>query len=95
MSIDAQTVRRVARLARLEVTEAELPGLALQMGRILDLMAELGRLETDAVPPLSHPMALSIPEREDRVENGDQREALLASAPDQEQGHFRVPRIIE
>lgn len=95
MSIQADTVKQVANLARLDIDDEALPVMTGQLVRILDLMTRLDRLPTDAVQPMTHAVELAIPQRPDRVVNGDQRDLLLSGAPDSEQGHFRVPKIIE
>ncbi len=95
MSIQADTVKHVAQLARLEIDETELSTLTGQLSNILDLMAQLNRLPTDEVKPMTHAVDIKIPLRPDRVVNENRRDALLAGAPDTEQGHFRVPKIIE
>ncbi|MBF0161415.1 MAG: Asp-tRNA(Asn)/Glu-tRNA(Gln) amidotransferase subunit GatC [Magnetococcales bacterium] len=95
MSIDTRTVQNVARLARLQLSPEELDPCAEQLSRILTLMETLNGLPTEGVEPMSHAVDIRLPEREDQVCNGDQREALLACAPDTEQYHFRVPKIIE
>ncbi|MEO5340396.1 MAG: Asp-tRNA(Asn)/Glu-tRNA(Gln) amidotransferase subunit GatC [Magnetococcus sp. MYC-9] len=95
MSIDAKTVQHVATLARLQVSAEEVASYGEQLSRILTLMESLNRLPTDAVSPMSHAVNMELPEREDTVCNSNQRESLLACAADTEQGHFRVPKIIE
>ncbi len=95
MSIDAQTVQHVATLARLQVSAEEVEAYAGQLSRILALMETLNKLPTETVIPMSHAVDMRIPEREDVVCHGNQREELLACAPDTDQGHFRVPKIIE
>ncbi|WP_193771061.1 Asp-tRNA(Asn)/Glu-tRNA(Gln) amidotransferase subunit GatC [Candidatus Magnetaquicoccus inordinatus] len=95
MSIDAATVKHVATLARLRVTPEEVAQYAEQLSRILTLMEALGRLPTEDVEPMSHAVAMAIPEREDVVCHLNQREALLACAPESEHGHFCVPKMIE
>ncbi len=95
MSIQADTVKHVATLARLKIDDDELSTLTGQLSNILDLMAHLNQLPTDDVKPMTHAVDIKIPQRPDRVVNKKQRQALLAGAPDTEQGHFRVPKIIE
>ncbi|MBF0164609.1 MAG: Asp-tRNA(Asn)/Glu-tRNA(Gln) amidotransferase subunit GatC [Magnetococcales bacterium] len=95
MSITEQTIRHVATLARLQISDAEIQTYTDQLSRILGLMEQLRAIPTDGVAPMSHAVEMSIPEREDRVENGDRRDAMLANAPDAEEGCFRVPKIIE
>lgn len=95
MTIHAGTVQYVAALARLHVSDEELPLYTGQLARILALMEELNQLPTEDVTPMSHAVDITLPEREDTVQQANQRDALLACAPDSEQGHFRVPKIIE
>lgn len=95
MSIHADTVKHVATLARLQISEEAVVAYTGQLSRILELMETLNQLPTEDVVPMSHAIEMCIPEREDRVQNENQREALLACAPDSEQGYFRVPKIIE
>ena len=103
MPIDRETVRHVAMLARLAMTEAELDRFTEQLRAILDYVGKLNELDTSAVEPLSHALALKNVLRPDepsdepgknespRLSQGE----ALANAPDQEGGFFRVPRIIE
>ena len=95
MSIDAHTVQHVARLARLQMPTEVLQPYAEQLSRILALMESLDTLPTEGVTPMSHAVDMDIMERRDQVQHGNQQESLLACAPDTEQGHFRVPKIIE
>ncbi|MBF0439567.1 MAG: Asp-tRNA(Asn)/Glu-tRNA(Gln) amidotransferase subunit GatC [Magnetococcales bacterium] len=95
MPITEETVRHVATLARLELPAGEIQTYTEQLSRILGLMEQLQAIPTDNVAPMSHAVEISILEREDRVVNGNQRDALLANAPDTEEGCFRVPKIIE
>lgn len=95
MSIDAQTVKHVAALARLQVSPTEVAAYTEQLSRILTLMETLNSLPTEEVVPMSHAVDMHIPERDDLVCHANQREALLACAPETDSGHFRVPKIIE
>ena len=95
MSITAETVDAVAVLARLDITSEERQRYTGQMARILDIMGQLDKLPTDGVEPMSHAVSMTLPERDDVVTNGDARAAMLANAPDQEQDHFKVPKVIE
>ncbi|MBF0426298.1 MAG: Asp-tRNA(Asn)/Glu-tRNA(Gln) amidotransferase subunit GatC [Magnetococcales bacterium] len=96
MSITPETVRHVATLARLAISEAEERLYAGQLSDILQLMRQLDRLDTSQVTPMSHAVTITIPERADQVVNANQRDALLACAPDPvAQGFFQVPKIIE
>ncbi|MBF0212724.1 MAG: Asp-tRNA(Asn)/Glu-tRNA(Gln) amidotransferase subunit GatC [Magnetococcales bacterium] len=95
MSITEETIRHVATLARLDISPGEIQTYTGQLSRILGLMEQLRAIPTEGIAPMSHAVALTLPEREDVAVNPDRREALLANAPDSEEGCFRVPKIIE
>jgi aspartyl-tRNA(Asn)/glutamyl-tRNA(Gln) amidotransferase subunit C len=95
MSINADTVKHVANLARLNIPADEVEGYVDQLSQILGLMDQLNSLPTDAVEPMTYAVEMLMPAREDVVVNSDTRDLLLACAPDSEEGHFRVPKIIE
>jgi aspartyl-tRNA(Asn)/glutamyl-tRNA(Gln) amidotransferase subunit C len=95
MAIDRETVKHVAVLARLAMTEAELDRFTEQLRAILDYVGKLNELDTSRVEPLSHALALKNVLRPDEPGNPLPQKQALANAPDQEGGFFRVPRIIE
>lgn len=95
MAIDRKLVDHVARLARLELTDIERERFAVQLGEILEYCAKLNKLDTDDVEPTSHVIAMSNVFRDDAVGTPLPREAVLAGAPEQEDGFFKVPPIIE
>lgn len=95
MAIDESEVRRVARLARLKLSEAETATLGNQLGRILDHMRELGNLDTERVPPTAHVLGLTNVFREDEPIPFEGREKLLENAPVLEGPHIKVPKVIE
>jgi aspartyl-tRNA(Asn)/glutamyl-tRNA(Gln) amidotransferase subunit C len=95
MSIDHPTVRHVARLARIAIDEAELPALALELARALELADELAQAPLDGVVPMAHPLAQTLAWREDVVTEGDRADAFLAQAPESRGGLYLVPKVIE
>ena len=88
-------VRHVAALARLELTADEIDTFAAQLAAILDYAAEVERIDTTAVPPLSHPHAVEA-WRDDDVRPGLERDEVLRRAPDAnlDAGLFRVPKVL-
>ena len=88
-------IEKVARLARLELSENEKVTLGSQLEQILDYMEQLNRLDTTGVEPTSHAIPLSNVFKEDEVKPSFPQEEVLAIAPDEEDGHFKVPKIIE
>jgi len=88
-------IEKVARLARLELTEEEKETFGNQLGQVLTYMEQLNRLDTTGVEPTSHAIPLYNVFREDETKPSFLREEVLSIAPDQEDGNFKVPRIIE
>ncbi len=95
MTIDRKVVDHVAQLARLDLSEGERTRYAEQLGRILEYCAKLDELDTTEVEPTSHVIAMTNVFREDVVGASLPRDAVLAGAPDQEDGFFKVPPVIE
>lgn len=99
MELQADDLKRLARLARIAVSEDDVMLLRSQLNGILGLIDELQAVDTRGIEPLSHPLDVVQPMaqrlREDRVTEIDQRSANLANAPAQENGLFLVPRVIE
>ncbi len=93
--ISKETIEYVGILAKLELGEEEKEQAGRDMERMLDYIDKLNELDTDGVEPMSHVFAMSNVFREDRVENGDNREALLAGGPKVKEGSFQVPKTVE
>ncbi|GIX06905.1 MAG: aspartyl/glutamyl-tRNA(Asn/Gln) amidotransferase subunit C [Candidatus Poribacteria bacterium] len=93
--ITLEEVEYVAQLARLELTEAEKRTLTEQLGRILDYIAKLNELNTDAVEPTSHVLPIRNIFREDEARDPMPREEALRLAPARHDGYYEVPRVIE
>ena len=88
-------VEHVARLARLDLSDAELEQFTEQLGVILQHAEQVAALDTDGVAPTSHPLPLVNVFRADAARPGLDRDEVLAMAPATEDGRFRVPRILE
>ena len=88
-------IEKVARLARLELSEGEKETFGNQLEQILTYMEQLNRLDTTGVEPTSHAIPIYNVFREDEVKLSFPQEEVLAISPDEEDGHFKVPRIIE
>ena len=95
MSIDRTIVDHVARLARLELSDEERDRFTRQLSALLEYFAKLGELDTEDVEPTSHVIEMANVVREDRSGPCLPREAVLADAPDQDDGFFKVPPVIE
>lgn len=95
MKLTKQDVDYVARLARLEVTEAEKDKLTTQLNDILLYIDQLNELDTQGVAPMTHAIAVTNAFREDRVLESLGTKNALANAPDARGEFFRVPKVIE
>ena len=93
--ISRQEVTHVARLARLELSEAEVERMRLELDGILSYIDKLRALDTEGVEPTSHAVPLVNVMREDEPQASLSQAEMLANAPDPVGGLFRVPRIIE
>jgi len=88
-------IEKVARLARLELSDEEMEAFSRQLGKILEYMEQLNRVDTSEVEPTSHTLSLFNVFREDEIRDSFPQEEVLGIAPEEEEGHFRVPRIID
>lgn len=95
MSLNADAVRRLATLARLDLDPAEQVALQADLNAVLGLIDRLQSVDTQGVAPLTHPHALALRLRGDAVSESDARAALQAGAPKVEAGLYLVPRVIE
>jgi aspartyl-tRNA(Asn)/glutamyl-tRNA(Gln) amidotransferase subunit C len=94
-AISREEVAHLARLARLAVTDEELDVFAGQLDVILGAVARVGEVAADDIPPTSHVVPLTNVLRPDQPRPSIDREAVLAVAPADEDGRFRVPRILD
>jgi aspartyl-tRNA(Asn)/glutamyl-tRNA(Gln) amidotransferase subunit C len=88
-------IEKVARLARLELSEEEKKTFGNQLEQILTHMEQLNRLDTTGIEPTSHAIPIQNAFRADETRPSFSREEVIGIAPEEEDGHFRVPRIIE
>lgn len=95
MSLDQATVRQVANLARIQVTDDELAPLAGELSNILKFVEQLATVNTDGVAPMASAAHASLPQRADRVNDGGVPERVLANAPEAAHGYFVVPKVVE
>ena len=95
MSIDVETARKVAKLARIAVEEDRLPALASEFNAILGFIEQLQEVDIDGVEPMVSVTPMRLKRRVDEVTDGDQAEAVLSNAPDAREGFFAVPKVVE
>lgn len=94
-SIDTETARRVAKLARIAVPEGDLPRLAVELGNILTFMEQLNEVDVDGVEPMTSVTPMRLKRRADGVTDGDMQAKILQNAPDAREGFFAVPKVVE
>ena len=95
MSIDIDTARRVAKLARIKVDEADLPKLAGQLSDIVTFMEQLNEVDVDGIEPMTSVTPMRLKRREDVVTDGGIQPQILSNAPDAREGFFAVPKVVE
>jgi len=95
MSFSRQDVIKIAHLARLEVTEAEVTATTESLSRILGLIEQMNAVDTKDVAPMAHPQDATLRLRPDQVAEPDQREKFQQAAPSTEAGLYLVPKVIE
>jgi aspartyl-tRNA(Asn)/glutamyl-tRNA(Gln) amidotransferase subunit C len=95
MTVDRATVRRIARLARLAITEEEAARLEKELSGILDWVAQLDEIDTSNVEPMTRVAAMTMKKRKDEVTDGFCTADILKNAPQADDGYFVVPKIVE
>jgi len=95
MAIDAATVKKVARLARIREPEERLESLAQELSSIMQWIDQLAEVDTDGVEPMTSVVHAKLPMREDVVTDGGDAARVLANAPRAERGFFVVPKVVE
>ncbi len=95
MAVSEDDVRRIARLARIDVPEDDVASLSSELSSILGWVEQLAEADVDGVVPMASAADLTLPLRDDEATSGTRREDILANAPDARDGYFAVPKVIE
>jgi len=95
MQVDEDTVRRIARLARIKITDEEAVGLQSELSGILDWVEQLDEVDTENVEPMTRVVPIELKQRQDVVDDGAQADAVMANAPMTEDHFFVVPKVVE
>ena len=93
--VDEDTVRRAARLARIAVSETDMPALAAELGAILGWIEQLQEVDVEGVEPMTSVTPMELKRRDDTITAGGIRDDILANAPDVRDGFFAVPKVVE
>ena len=95
MSVDAATVRRIAHLARIAVTDAEVPHLQGELNAMLAFVEQLQEVNVDGVEPMTSVMPMEMRKRADVVNDGEIVDKVTANAPYEQDHFFLVPKVVE
>ena len=95
MSVDSATVRKIASLARIATSDAEVEAMVPELNNILGWIEQLGEVDTSAVQPMTAVIANTLRLRDDVVSDGDKVEAVLSNAPKAAEGFYVVPKVVE
>ncbi|WP_334149374.1 Asp-tRNA(Asn)/Glu-tRNA(Gln) amidotransferase subunit GatC [Hyphomicrobium sp.] len=95
MQVDEKTVRRIARLARIKITDEEAKSLESELSQILNWVEQLGEVDTSDVEPMTRVVAQKLKKREDRVTDGGIADDIVRNAPMVDDHYFVVPKVVE
>jgi aspartyl-tRNA(Asn)/glutamyl-tRNA(Gln) amidotransferase subunit C len=95
MQVDQATVRRIARLARIKITDEEAKGLERELSGILAWVEQLGEVDTAAVEPMTRVVAQELKKRHDDVTDGGIADDVIRNAPMADDHFFVVPKVVE
>jgi aspartyl-tRNA(Asn)/glutamyl-tRNA(Gln) amidotransferase subunit C len=95
LSVDAQTVRRIADLARIAVAEDEIEGLQGELNAILAFVEQLSGVDVESVEPMTSVIPMQMERRADKVTDGDMSDDIIKNAPEADDRFFLVPKVVE
>lgn len=95
MTVTLEDTKKVARLARLKFSEAELEFQRSQLEKILDWVQQLDKVNVNDVEPMITPVPMKMHLREDKTNDGNIQQEVLANAPNNNYGYFSVPKVVE
>ena len=95
MSLDIDTVRQIANLARIKIEDQKLAPLADELSHIIGWIEQLSEVDTNSVAPMTSVTKIDMPSRSDVISDGNCEELVLANAPDSVPPYFAVPKVLE
>ena len=95
MKLDTNTINKIAKLARISLSEKEANDLLKDMNSILDWVEQLNEVNTDSVEPLSNISSSTLPQRKDEAKDINSSDEILKNSPDKLEGYFAVPKVVE
>ena len=95
MKLDTNTINKIAKLARIRLSEEESKDLLKDMNSILDWVEQLNEVNTDSVKPLANISSSILPQRNDEANDINSADEILKNSPDKLEGYFAVPKVVE
>ena len=95
MKLDTNTINKIAKLARIKLSEQEAEDLLKDMNSILDWVDQLNEVNTDSVEPLANISSSILPQRKDQSRDVNSSDEILQNSPDKLEGYFVVPKVVE
>lgn len=95
MHVDEATVHRIARLARIKITDEEAKGLEAELSGILNWVEQLAEVDTSGVEPMTRVVPIELKQREDVVTDGEKADEVTLNAPMRQDNFFVVPKVVE
>ena len=95
LKLDINTINKIAKLARIKLSEEEARELLKDMNSILDWVEQLNEVNTDKVEPLANISSSTLPKRKDEAKDINTSDEILQNSPDKLEGYFAVPKVVE
>ena len=95
MKLDTNTINKIAKLARIRLSDEEVKNLLNDMNSILDWVEHLNEVNTDTVEPLTNISSSILPQRKDEAKDINSSDEILKNSPDKLEGYFAVPKVVE
>ena len=95
MKLDTNTINKIAKLARIKLSDDEAKDLLKDMNSILDWVEQLNEVNTDSIEPLANISSSTLPQRKDESKDINSSDEILQNSPDKIEGYFAVPKVVE
>jgi len=95
LKLDTNTINKIAKLARIKLSEEEAKDLLKDMNSILDWVEQLNEVNTDSIEPLANISSSTLPQRKDESRDVNSSDEILQNSPDKLEGYFAVPKVVE
>ena len=95
MKLDTNTINKIAKLARIKLSDEEAKDLLKDMNSILDWVEQLNEVNTDSIEPLANISSSTLPQRKDESKDINSSDEILQNSPDKLEGYFAVPKVVE